>query len=114
MGKISDPNAPVPFPYPSALSSSGVSYPFLPSGTSHKSSDDTYCQHPSVLQEGSALSNSHISHLLKPPSLPLPPPQFTELVNMCIDIQISDISVISQLCVVTMQYALVEVQYWQV
>lgn len=42
----------------------------------------------------------NMSRFLKSAVAPLPHPQFTELVNMCMDVKISDIGTITQLCIV--------------
>jgi len=96
----SRPNSPVSVPYPStAAAAMSFSYPF-PNPAPHQASFGSY----SIPNDSVTLSrspyNAHSSRFLKTSVAPLPPPQFTELVNMCMDVHISDVSTVSQLCIV--------------
>ena len=88
--------SPVMFKYPS-LASTGValSYPF-----------PNLSQQPSMRSNTREISRSlsdttlPSAHVLHKPGSPLPPPQFTELVNMCLDMKFTEINTISELCIV--------------
>jgi hypothetical protein len=95
-GGITRPDSPVSCPYPSTTTAAtSFSYPF-PNPPPHQPSFGSY----SLPGETLSLSTHQGSRFLKTATTPLPPPQFTELVNMCMDVHISDINTISQLCIV--------------
>lgn len=94
------PNSPVAFPYPStAAAAMSFSYPF-PNPAPHQASFGSYSLPQESMTVSRSPSTSHSSRFFKQSVAPLPPPQFTELVNMCMDVHISDISTVSQLCIV--------------
>jgi hypothetical protein len=103
-GEEPRPDSPVAFRYPST-SAMTFSYPF-PNPPPHQSSFGAYSLPHSTSQSISQSETQthspafNSSRFFKTAVAPIPPPQFTELVNMCMDVHISDVSTIAQLCIV--------------